>query len=106
MTGKLVLPVSSAGALSQGLDSPPYGLTKRVSWATYRMACELLQEYKSRIFQYFVSFRTGTESICSKQITWSVQIQGKEIHKGVNTSMVHRGPPKFQSTNFPSPLEL
>ena len=104
MTGKLVLPVSSSGALSQGLDSPPYGLSNRVAWATYRMACKLLQECRSRIFQYFISVGTGTESICSMQITWSIQIQGKEIHKGVNT--VHRGPPKFQSTNFPSPLEL
>ena len=61
---------------------------------------------KSRIFQYIISFRTGTESICSTQVTWSVQIWGKEVYKGVNTSMVHRGPPKFQSTNFPSPLEM
>ena len=58
------------------------------------------------IFQYILSFRTGTESICSTQVTWSVQIWGKEIYKGVNSSTVHRGPPKFQSTNFPSPLEL
>lgn len=62
MTGELVLPVSSAGALSQALDPAPHGLSKRVAWATYRMAYELLQECKSRIFQYIISFRTGTRA--------------------------------------------